>query len=233
MSSRLEELVLTLSPAAVLDVGCGCGRHLTRQLAQPGRRIVGVDRFPQRAAWREAAVADGTFFCRMDARALAFADGAFPLVLERASLHHVERWPEALSEMLRVSRGHVLLEEPVDDLRSAAKRRSWEAQGLYLKLQAEVGYPHHRHLEPDALLSALKDRGRPLEVRLEKHDEPVAFDEYFQAFSVFTTHSKRQDYWQAQLEELRARFAGAPLCEDDTLTVLAVKITEEPRRSAS
>ena len=161
----------------------------------------------------------------MDAVALGFARDSFPLVLERATLHHIAQWQEALAEMIRVSSQNVFLEEPVDDLRSSAKQRTHEAQGCFLKLQAEVGYPHYRHLDRVALLSAVERRAVLLEAHLERSDAPVAFDEFFESFHAFASRSEREGYWLEQLRELRARFGGAPLCEDDTLTVLAAKGT--------
>jgi hypothetical protein len=157
----------------------------------------------------------------MDATALAFACDTFPLVLERDTLHHIARWPNALSEMLRVSSHRVLLEEPVDELRSAAKQRTYEAQGLFLQLQAEVGYSHYWHLNPETLLSSIRGQARLLEVKLEKSDTPVTFDDFFESYTEFASQSGREEYWHGRLEELRLRFNGATLCEDDRLIVLA------------
>jgi hypothetical protein len=159
----------------------------------------------------------------MDAVALGFARDSFPLVLERASLHHIAHWPEALAEMIRVFANRIFLEEPVDDLRSAAKQRTYEAQGLFLKLQAEVGFPHFRHLDRDALLSAVASRAVVVETYLETSDAPIAFDEFFESFGEFASQSDREGYWLERLQELRSRFGGAPLCEDDTLTIMAAK----------
>lgn len=162
----------------------------------------------------------GIMFCRMDATALGFADNSFPLVLERDTLHHIARWPDALSEMLRVSSDRVLLQEPVDEPRSPAKRRTYEAQGLFLELQAEVGYPHYWHLKPEALLSSIRSQAQVLESKLDRCNTPVSFDEFFESYSELASHSGREEYWLGRLEELRSRFSGAALCDDDRLTVL-------------
>jgi hypothetical protein len=156
----------------------------------------------------------------MDATALAFSNDTFPLVLERDTLHHIARWPAALSEMLRVSSDRVLIEEPVDELRSPAKQRTYEAQGLFLQLQAEVGYPHYWHLDPKTLLSSIRSQGQLLDVKLDKRDTPVTFDAFFESYSEFASQSWREEYWLGRLEELRLRFNGAALCEDDRLTLL-------------
>jgi hypothetical protein len=159
----------------------------------------------------------------MDARALGFPDNSFPLVLERDTLHHVSRWPEVLSEMIRVSSDLLLLEEPVDDLRSAAKQRTQEAQELFLQLQAEVGYSHYRHVDPDELLSTIQERAYLINVHMNRRDTSVTFDEFFRDFSIFAAKSQREEYWLRQLQDLRSRFDGAALCKADRLTVLASK----------
>jgi SAM-dependent methyltransferase len=222
-NSRIEEIVQALGPTAILDVGCGCGGHLTSALARHCARVVAVDVSAHMSRWQEIARSSGVSFCCMDARALGFASDSIPLVLERASLHHVARWSEALAEMIRVSSGRILLQEPVDDQRSAAKRRTYEAQDLFLELQAEVGYSHHRHLSPEAMISAIKGRAVLIETRMERSDTPVAFDEFFESFHSFAARSEREGYWIEQLQELRYRLGGASLCEDDTLTILAAK----------
>jgi hypothetical protein len=143
----------------------------------------------------------------MDAVTLGFADGSFSLVLESATLHHIAHWPEALSEMIRVSSDRIFLEEPVDDLRSAAKQRTYEAQGLFLRLQAEVGFPHFRSLDRDALLSAVESRAVVLETHLDTSDAPIAFDEFFESFGEFASQSEREGYW---LEPAAAGWSFGP-----------------------
>lgn len=233
MISKLEEDVRSLGPASVLDVGCGCGLHLTTVLARHCARVVAVDITAHPSTWQEAARSHAVEFCRMDAVALGFAGGAFPLVVERASLHHIARWPDALSEMIRVSSDRVLIEEPIDDPRSEAKQRAQMAQELLLRVQAEVGYPHYLHLDPGTLLSAVRGRAHILSVHVEKCDDAVSFDDFFWSFPAFAAKSNREEYWLTQLQELRARFGGSPLCEDDSMTILATKDPRSVQRLAS
>jgi ubiquinone/menaquinone biosynthesis C-methylase UbiE len=87
----------------------------------------------------------------MDATCLSFPDCHFDTVLERESLHHIENWTAALSEMIRVASKYIILEEPIDDLRSDSRRRTYTAQGLFLEIQREARYSHYRHLEMEAL----------------------------------------------------------------------------------
>jgi hypothetical protein len=183
--------------------------------------VVAIDIAPNFSRWPEVSRQSGIIFCGMDACALGFAADAFPLVLERASLHHIADWSRAIVEMVRVSSDRVFLEEPVDDPRSDAKRRTYDAQDLFLRLQSEVGYPHYRHLDRHALHAAVERQGVILEEHLEKSDTPVTFDEFFESFPMFAARSGRQEYWLEALQALRSRFGGAPLCDDDTLTILA------------
>ncbi|MBI5869114.1 MAG: methyltransferase domain-containing protein [candidate division Zixibacteria bacterium] len=221
----LERAFQSLKPAAVLDVGCGCGGHSTRTLLELCDRVVAIDVAPRLARWHEIAQSSKARFSCMDALALGFPRDAFPLVVESAALHHIARWPEVLTEMLRVSSDSILLQEPLDDLRSAAKQRTFEAQGLFLSLQAEVGVPHYLHLTRDAILLALEGQAVIVETRLETSDAPVSFDEFFESFDVFASQSGRKEYWLDKLQTMRSKFAGAPLCEDDTLTMWATKRT--------
>ena len=221
--SPLKETVRSLHPTALLEIGCGCGRHLTSSLTDLCDRVVATDIAPNESRWQDISGTSPIRFLRMDATALGFTDNSFPLVLERDTLHHISRWPEALSEMVRVSSDLILLEEPVDDLRSAAKQRTQAAQELFLELQAEVGYSHYRHLDPDELLSTIQGLACVINVHTNRRDTPVTFDEFFRDFSVFAAKSQREDYWLGQLQDLRSRFDGASLCKADRLTVLASK----------
>ena len=221
--SRLEEIVRAHTPAALLEIGCGCGHHLTISLTDFCDRVVATDIAPYESRWQEIACASRIRFLRMDATALGFTENSFPLVLERDTLHHISRWPEALSEMARVSSDLILLEEPVDDLRSAAKQRTQEAQELFLQLQAEVGFSHYRHLDPVELCSMIQQQASLIDVHMNRRDISVTFDEFFRDFAVFAEKSQRENYWLRRLQDLRSRFDGASLCKADRLTVLASK----------
>ncbi len=220
--SRLERIIRSFSPASILDVGCGCG-HFTRGLTQLCGEVIAIDVVSGGAGWRRGGCPSAVHFCRMDALALGFANDSFPVVLERAALHHMALWPEALAEMIRVSSHRLLLQEPLDDFRSAAKQRTHEAQGLLLALQAEVGYPHYWHLAQDALLSAVEAHADLLEVHVDRSDAPIPFDEFFRSFGELAIRSPRPAYWLEREQELRSRCDGMPLCDDDILTVVATK----------
>jgi hypothetical protein len=125
--------------------------------------------------------------------------------------------------MLRVSSKHVLIEEPFDELRSVEKRNTVEAQGLFLELQREVGYPHYRHLEAKELVSYVQARATIVETRTERSDELVSFGKFFDSFARFAAQSARESYWRDRLEAYRASLGTGGLCEDDRLLLVATK----------
>ena len=125
--------------------------------------------------------------------------------------------------MVRVSSDVICLEEPIDDLRSDAKRRSYEAQGLLLRIQAEIGYPHYLHLNKDTLTAEAESQASIQDAFLNPNDAEVSFDEFFYSFQTLAAQSRREHFWLDQLESLRSQFGGAPLCEADTFTLVLKK----------
>jgi SAM-dependent methyltransferase len=162
-------------------------------------------------------------FCCMDARTLGFATNTFPVVFERASLHHMAGWETAVAEMFRVSADYVLLEEEVDDPRTVAKQKTIEARRLFLELQHEVGYPHFAHLDPDRLLEVAGAFGEVLESGIDKRDDPVDIDHYFEPFPRFVERSRRPRYWHDRLRAFRENLGDGTLCESDVVRVLTRK----------
>jgi SAM-dependent methyltransferase len=219
--SDLKETLLSLPPQSALDVGCGCGAFARSVSPQCGRLVCIDSSVPLTSRWQAQDETTGTTFCCMDARRMGFSSSSFSLVFERASLHHMAEWEAALDEMLRVSSTYVLLEEPVDDPRSAAKRNTIQAQGLYLELQREVGYPHFRHFEPDVLLAAVASRGTILRSQILRCDHPVPVDEFFGSFARFVAQSDRPQFWQARLATFTDNLRGGALCDCDDLVILA------------
>jgi SAM-dependent methyltransferase len=83
-----------------IDLGCGEGR-VSRLLDELGYRVVGVDRSPSmlRAA---VAASPGVSFMGADAAALPFGDCTVSLVVSCMSLHDIDDFAAAISEMARV-----------------------------------------------------------------------------------------------------------------------------------
>lgn len=88
----------------VVDVGCGGGR-ITRQLAERGAKVLGVEPDPIQAEKNRAAEAvPGLSFVEAPGQALPIDDGFMDGVFFSYSLHHVPRkhMDGALAEALRV-----------------------------------------------------------------------------------------------------------------------------------
>ena len=84
-----------------LDVGSG-GGHLARRLTEAGFAVTTSD--PSPGMWPDVICS---------AEDLPFAGGSFDLVASRLATHHFSDLPAALIEMARVTRGPVLISDPV------------------------------------------------------------------------------------------------------------------------
>lgn len=154
----------------VLDVGCGDGRH-THASALERVAAVGVDLDPERVqAARdgfESAVAPAAEsrpgFCRADAHALPFPDGAFDVVICAEVLEHLPEYEAALAELERVlARGGALA---VSVPRAGPERVCWALSAGYH--QVEGG--HVRVFDPGDLRDAVEARGLRFEDREYAH----------------------------------------------------------------
>ncbi len=110
---RLVSLARTVPHVTVLDAGCGegfGGAALRAGLAAQ-LRLFSLDMDP--AALRYCSASDpGCAAVRGDLLRLPYSDGTFELVVATEVLEHLEDPASALAELLRVSRGHVLLSVP-------------------------------------------------------------------------------------------------------------------------
>ncbi|WP_127088983.1 class I SAM-dependent methyltransferase [Aquabacter cavernae] len=109
----IREWLGPLEGRSLLDIGCG-GGVLTGRLAAEGARMSGVDPAPEAVAAARAAL-PGARFEAAGGEALPFEDGAFDAAIFVNSFHHVplDAMGRALHEALRVSRGPVLIIEPL------------------------------------------------------------------------------------------------------------------------
>ncbi len=219
----LLDKIKELSPRKALDIGCGCG-SFTAQAAPYCGQLMAVDHSPGliERCMREHPLPNITYRC-VDARRLKFPKDSFDLSLERASLHHIREWHQALDEMARVSSHYILLEEPIDDPRSLAKRNTIAAHGLFLEVQEEAGYPHYQHLQPVDLEQRLLAMGLNFTIEYARSDVPVDVEEYFEPFERFADTSGRKDYWMTRLFQFKRTVEGAGLVESDTLLIVAQK----------
>lgn len=113
---RVAALAREGGPAAVLDAGCGEGVVAERlRAALPGAELTGIDLRAEAIAAARRRVPDARFAVG-DACAPAFGDGAFDLVVCTEVLEHLDDPRRALRELLRVSRGRVLVTVPHEPL---------------------------------------------------------------------------------------------------------------------
>lgn len=134
----------------VLDVACGTGA-LTLDLAAIARQVTGVDLTPAMLDQARALQAErgltNVEWVQGDALPLPFADGAFDLVVTRASFHHMADPAAMLAEMRRVSApgGRIV----VSDLTPAPDT------GAAFDEMERLRDPSHTHAMPPEKLRAL------------------------------------------------------------------------------
>jgi SAM-dependent methyltransferase len=148
---------------AVLDVGCGTGRHTFEGLRR-GADVVALDRNGEDLRGIEVMVAamvdagevtppDGLVTLRADALALPFPDDSFDAVIASEILEHVPEDGAAIAEIFRVVRpgGMVAVSVP----RRWPERICWALSDAY----HEVAGGHVRIYRGDQLLAALISAG--------------------------------------------------------------------------
>jgi ubiquinone/menaquinone biosynthesis C-methylase UbiE len=96
LKGRLREL----SPAVVLDLGCGNG-YLSGAIHDLGLEVIGADPSPEMIARARLRLGDSVRVVQAPAEDLPFADGAVNLVVSFLSFRYME-WPQAIEEMHRV-----------------------------------------------------------------------------------------------------------------------------------
>ena len=153
----LAAVIDRLEPKKVLEVGCGNGINLLSLAGHfPDVRFTGIDltpagidaarkvqgegRLPDRLAeYIPLEMADPQAFQRIafiqgSAAELPFADGEFDLVYTVLAVEQMERIrDQALAEIARVTRGHVLMLEPFRDTNAKGLRRLYALSRNYFR----------------------------------------------------------------------------------------------------
>jgi len=217
------EKVEELKPRVALDVGCREGKYTVKTAPHCGH-ITAIDINPKAIdkAKSENPGAKINYHC-MDGRRIGFPDGNFDLVYERVSLHHIKEWETALDEMIRVSSRYILIEEPLDDLRSVEKENSYRGQQLYLQIQQEQGFSHFNYLKLEDFIGYFERRKIKIEYEITKNDELESFDEFFDQFGLFVEKSERREYWTDRLNAFRTEMKGQSFCKSDLLFIMTTK----------
>jgi len=220
-TDRILESVTSIRPERALDVGCGCG-GFTAKLSPYCREITAIDSSQALIdrCKRENSRPNISYLC-MDGRDIRHPNNSFDLVAERMALHHIREWEKALSEMIRVSSKHIILEEPIDDPRSEEKKNAARARELLLALQNEIGYSHHEYIPANILIDYFRKKNMSIESEIIESEKLVDFDQFFSSFDDFAQRSSRKEYWLARLESFRRELDGKKLCEEDIVFIAA------------
>ena len=114
---QIDLAIAKAGPESILDVGCGEGVVTTRLARVTGASTTGVDLGDERlkAEWLSRP-SDGVTFREASAYELPFADSSFDCVCAIEVLEHLERPRDALVEMVRAARQHLLVSVPREPL---------------------------------------------------------------------------------------------------------------------
>lgn len=153
----LAAVIDRLEPKKVLEVGCGNGINLLSLAGHfPDAEFTGIDLTPAGIAAAKAVQAEPELppgladyiplertdpeaikrirFMTGSAAELPFADGEFDLVFTVLAVEQMERIrDQALAEIARVSRGHVLMLEPFRDANRRGMRRLYALSRNYFR----------------------------------------------------------------------------------------------------
>ena len=154
--------VAGLTPARVLDVGCGEGVLVQRWArALPGARVVGIDLEEEsiQAGWAEHA-APNLEYRVMEAANLPFGENEFDLASAIEVLEHVPDPEHTIAEMARCAERHLLVSVPREPL----WRMLNMARGAYW---SELGNTpgHLNHWSRRSFVQLLSRHGEVAQVR--------------------------------------------------------------------
>jgi ubiquinone/menaquinone biosynthesis C-methylase UbiE len=159
--NTLEELFVKAAPKTLLDVGCG-EAVLTHKWAQRiDGRVVGIDLDDPllHAEW-EKRQAPNLEYKILKAENMPFADGEFDVATAIEVLEHVPDAEHTVSEMARVSSGHLLVSVPREPLWRGLNM----ARGAYIK---DLGNTpgHLNHWSKRSFVQLLSRYGTVVEAR--------------------------------------------------------------------
>ncbi len=120
---RVVEWVQRAAPASILDAGCGEG-FATGFIAErvPTARIEGIDVSPGAIEYAQEHFGERVTYQVGSVYDLPYEDDSFDLVVCSEVLEHLDRPEDAVREITRVARRHVLLTVPLEPYFDALNR---------------------------------------------------------------------------------------------------------------
>lgn len=115
-------------PLTLLDVGCGAGLYCAVLESADWITYEGAD-FNEFMLSKARELFPGIAFHFADARKMPFGDDSYNVVLAGAMLEHIKEWQDALREMCRVAKSHLILHRTL--LTLGNKRTRIERQIAY------------------------------------------------------------------------------------------------------
>jgi ubiquinone/menaquinone biosynthesis C-methylase UbiE len=152
--ARFVERLLALAPRSVLDVGCGAG-GLLASLKGKVAELHGIEADPARVSEARAV---GLSVDRADAYALPFGAQSIDVVTFQFVPHHLDDWPRALAEALRVARRSVLVLEGWYDRSIPSQRTAAELETWSKAIDRATGMVHENYPSAGQLVASLPSR---------------------------------------------------------------------------
>jgi len=137
--------------AAVVDIGCGTGRHWGELLARSPRLLCGVDTSPEMLARVRDRHPQATLCLRTAHRIEAIADGSVDLIVSTLMLGYARNVGEELAEWVRCLRvgGQIVLTDLHPAALQAGAKRTFSHGGTTFEIE-------HHVFTYDGLLAAFR-----------------------------------------------------------------------------
>lgn len=129
--ARVEDIVRRVSGPRVLEVGCNEGWVSKSIIEERGFDVTALD---NRREAREQTLANfGIQAVDGDVNHLPFNSGSFDCVVAGEVMEHLDNPGSGLSEIFRVSKGHVILTVPIGKYWNGEATHLWQLNGAMIE----------------------------------------------------------------------------------------------------
>lgn len=144
VKARVEDIVRRCTGPKVLEVGCNEGWVAKAINEERGFEVTAVDN-------RDEAILQCKDYFNIDAikadvYALPFPDGTFDTVVGGEILEHLEDPGKGLSELFRVSKGHVIITLPMGAYWLGEETHAFELNGAVVEHDHGIVTPVEKHV---------------------------------------------------------------------------------------